>query len=186
MNANKIRVGYKVLIDNDPYIVLTYTLRPSARGLAKVIIKVKNLLTGSVTEKTFIANDKVSEADVTSSRAEFLYKDKNDYIFMDHDTYEQCEFSSEKIGDLSNFLVEGVEVSVVKFNENPINIELPPTVKLEVTEAEPGVKGDTAGSASKTVKLSTGLSLQAPLFIETGNFIIVNTMNGAYKERAKD
>lgn len=185
MEASKLRAGTTILLDSEPYQVVTYLLRPNSRGAAKMVTKLKNLLTGSTVEKTFGSGDVLDDADISKARAQYLYKDGENYIFMDNDTYEQFEFSTEKIGDDKDFLIDNMEVNVMKFNENPINIELPATVILEVTETYPGVKGDTATGGTKPATLETGVVISVPLFVNQGEKIVVNTMTREYRERAK-
>ena len=186
MDANKLRTGHKILLQNDPHIVLQYTLRPQSRGSAKMITKLKNLLTGSTIEKTFQSGENLEEADITQNRAQYLYSDGENHIFMDNESYEQFEFPEEKLSDLSQYLLEGMELSIMKFNDTPINVELPPTITVKVTSTEPGVRGDTATGGSKPATLETGMILQVPLFVDIGDKIVVNTLTGEYKERVKN
>jgi elongation factor P len=184
MDANKLRNGHKVLIENEPFLVVKYMLRPQSRGSAKMITKLKNLITGAVIEKTFMSGENLEEADISKNSAQYLYQDGDNFVFMDNLTYEQFEFSRDKLGDIVNFLKDDMEVDLMKFNGNPINVDLPPNISLEVTETEPGLKGDTASGGTKNAVLETGVNLQVPLFIKKGDKIIVNTMTGEYKERA--
>ena len=186
MDAGKLRTGFKILLDNDPFVVLNYTLRPQSRGSAKMITKLRNLLTGAVIEKTFGSSDTVYEADISQNKAQYLYNDGTNYVFMDNETYEQFEFSPEQLGDQVKFLQDNMDVSIMKFNGNPINAELPPTVTLEVTETEPGVKGDTATGGTKPATVETGAVVSVPLFVNAGDRLVINTTTGEYKERAKD
>jgi len=185
MEAGKLRNGNKVLMEGQPYIVVQYMLRPQSRGAAKMITKMKNLITGAVIEKTFPSSENLEEADVSLSRSQYLYSDGDNFIFMDNETFEQFEFLKDKLGDLVNFLKDGMDVSIMKFNGNPINVELPPTITLEVTATEPGVRGDTATGGTKPATLETGFVLSVPLFINQGDKIVVNTVTGEYRERAK-
>lgn len=185
MEASKLRAGVAILLEGQPYQVVTYMLRPNSRGAAKMVTKLKNLLTGSTVEKTFGSGDVLDDADIAKARAQYLYNDGTHYIFMDNDTYEQFEFSSEKIGDDKDFLVDNMEVNVMKFNDNPINIELPPTITLEIVQTDPGVRGDTATGGTKPATLETGVVVAVPLFVNQGEKIVVNTLTREYKERAK-
>ena len=186
MNANKLRVGNKVLINDEPFIVLSALQRQQPRLASKMITKMKNLLTGGTIERTFTASDNVKEADITYSSATFLYNTGDTYFFMEDESFEQFEFDKEKLGDDTDFLIEDISVSIMKFNNNPINVELPTMVTLKVIETPPGVKGDTvSGGASKPATLSSGAIVNVPLFINTGDEIVVNTSTREYKERAK-
>jgi elongation factor P len=183
MDANKLRFGHKVLIDGQPYIVLMATLRQQPRLASKMITKMKNLLTGSIIERTFTGGDKIDEADITTTPAKYLYNDGSSFYFMDNETFEQFEFTADKIGDSKDFLIEDTDVYVMRFNGNPVDIDLPPTVTMEVVETEPGVRGDTAQGGSKPAKLATGLMVNVPLFINEGDKIVINTETREYRER---
>lgn len=185
MDANKLRTGHKILLDKDPYLVVSYLLRPQSRGSAKMITKLKNLLSGSTIEKTFMSGENLDEADISQNRAQYLYNSGDDYFFMDNETYEQFEFSKDKLGDTVNYLKDNMEVSIMKFNGVPINVELPPTIVLEVAQTDPGVRGDTATGGNKPAILETGVRVSVPLFINPGDNLVINTVTGEYKERAK-
>lgn len=186
MDANKLRVGYKILIDDQPYIVVSALQRKQARSGSKMISKIKNLITGATMERTFNGTDNINEADITNSSATFLYNDGDAYHFMEDDTFEQFEFNKEQLADDTDFLVEDIIVQIMKFNGNPINVELPPTVTLKVIETPPGVKGDTAsGAGTKPATLDSGLVINVPLFINIDDEIVINTSTREYKERSK-
>lgn len=185
MDASKLRPGNKILVDDQPYIVLTFQLRQQPRLATKIITKLKNLLTGGVIERTYTGGDSVSEADITTTGAKYLYNDGANFYFMDNESFEQFEFSAAKIGDTADFLVEDTDVYVMRFNDEPVNVDLPATLVLTIKETEPGVKGDTATGGSKTATLETGAVIQVPLFIEPGDRVVVNTATREYKERAK-
>jgi len=186
MDANKLRVGYKILIDNQPYIVVSALQRKQARSGSKMISKIKNLITGGTMERTFNGTDNVIEADITNSSATYLYNAGDSYHFMENDTFEQFEFSKEQLGDDIDFLIEDIVVQIMKFNGSPINVELPPTVILKVVETPPGVKGDTAsGGGTKPATLDSGVVVTVPLFINIDDEIVINTTTREYKERAK-
>jgi len=145
--------------------------------------KLKNLLNGKIIEQSFKPGDKVEEADMSKTKASFLYMDDQCH-FMNQETFEQFDFPKDKLGDGVKFLKEGIEVSILNFNNEPVDIELPKKVTLKVTDSPPGVKGDTAGNASKQATLETGLVVNVPLFIKTGEEIVVNTDTGDYVGRA--
>jgi elongation factor P len=134
-------------------------------------------------EKTFQGSDKVEEADIAKAKAQFLYREGQNYAFMDMESYEQFSLSGETLGNAVNYLIEGTEVSVLNFNGSPVNIELPVKINLRVVEAPPGIKGNTVSTGGKNVKLETGLTLSAPLFVNEGDVIIVNTERGEYVSR---
>jgi elongation factor P len=184
LSISDIKLGTVAKIDNEPYVVIWTQHVQMGRGGAILRTKIKNLITGAVLEKTIKGSDKWLAADLERSKASFLYVENNEVYFMDSNSYEQFSLSQENIGALINFLVEGTEVTVLNFESKPVAIQLPTKVKLKVKEAPPGIKGDTAGSATKQITLETGYKINAPLFIKTGDTVIVNTETGQYVERA--
>jgi len=184
LGISDIKSGKNILWEGQPYVVLTHEHSKTGRAGAVLRTKLKNLLNGSVLDKTFQGADKVDEADMSKSKAQFLYREGETFNFMDNTSYEQFSLDEEVIGDGKFYLLEGTEVTVLNFNETPVNIELPIKVTLEVVEAPPGIKGDTAGTGGKVVVLETGLKVSAPLFVNQGDKIIVNTEKGEYVSRA--
>jgi len=153
------------------------------KGGAFVRTKVKNVETGAVLEKTFRAGEKFQEAILEHRKMQFLYREGENYNFMDLENYEQISIPADVIGDATSFLVENQEVSVFVHGGKPITIELPAAVVLRVIKAEPWLKGDTTGAATKPVVCETGLTVQVPLFVNEGDLIKVDTRSGAYIER---
>lgn len=147
-------------------------------------IKAKNVRTGRIIEKTYRADEKVTQAIVQRQPKQFLYRDGENFVFMDTGDYSQLEVPGDQIGDRKDFLVEGEEVVLSLYDSDVLDVELPPQVKMKVTEAAPGLKGDSVSGSTKKVKLETGLSLEVPLFINQGESIIVDTRTGAYISRA--
>ena len=185
LTINDLHGGTKILIDAQPYVVLT--IEKSKRAQREPIVKatMKNLLTGRTLARTFSGNEKVDEANVSLATAQFLYAQGSDYFFMEDDTFEQYQMNAEQVGEAKLYLTEGASVNVLKFNERPVSIELPIKIALTVTQAGPAARGDTAsGGGYKDVELETGLKVQAPLFIANGDKIYVNTETGEYVERA--
>jgi elongation factor P len=145
---------------------------------------VKNLISGKSLPMTFQGSDKIEPAEITYSKAQYLYSQGDEYFFMDGATYEQFTFSPEDLGDQIGYLLEGSDVDIQNFNDKPINIQLPPKVNLKVTEAQPSVKGDTAqGKVTKPITLETGIIIAAPIFINVDDTIRINTETGEYCER---
>ncbi len=179
-----IKLGKVLDFEGAPFRVISTDHLQMGRGSAVLRTKLKNLITGSVREHTFKGGDKIEEADLTRTKANFLYIEGSQYQFMDNESYEQFALEAEAIGEISNFVKEGEDVEVMSFNGRPVTISLPPKVTLTVVEAPPGVKGDTAGNATKRVRLGTGYELPVPLFIKQDEQIIVNTETGEYVERA--
>lgn len=184
LSISEIKTGKNIILNGEPYAVLYHEHSKTGRAGAVLRTKIKNLKTGAVLEETFQGADKISEADINKTKAQYLYKDTSGYNFMDNETYDQFALSEKVLGDAFNYLIEGTEVTVLNFNDDPINIELPVKMKLKVVEAPPGIKGDTASSGAKTVILETGLKVNTPLFVKAGDEIIVNTQTGEYASRA--
>jgi len=183
LSIKDIKSGKKLILEDQPYTVMTVQHSKMGRMGAVLRTKLKNLETGAILTKTFQGSDKVDEAEVDTKKAEYLYQDDTTFYFMDNTSYEQFELNEEVIGDSAKYLKEGVEVSLLYFNERPINIDLPIKMTFEVTEAPPSVKGNTADGGSKQVTIETGAQISTPLFIKTGDKIKVNTTTGEYAER---
>lgn len=184
LNLSDIKSGKNILWEGSPYAVLNHEHSKTGRAGAVLRTKLKNLLTGAVIEKTFQGSEKVEEADISKSHAQYLYREGEDFHFMDNSSYEQFSLSKQTIADASLYLLEGTEVVVLNFNGNPVNIELPVKVTLTVVEAPPGLKGDTASGGDKVVVCETGIRVTTPLFVNNGDKIIVNTETGQYVSRA--
>ncbi|HHX58258.1 MAG TPA: elongation factor P [Candidatus Moranbacteria bacterium] len=184
LSLNEIKTGKRIVVDGDPFTVIFDQHSKMGRAGAVLRTKLRNLRTGAILNKTFQGNDKVEAAEIQSKEAQYLYQDGEKFYFMDNEAYEQFELSGEIIGEGSGFLKEGALVSVLYFEGEAINIELPIKIDLEVTEAPPSIKGNTADGGSKQVTLETGVKVSVPLFIETGDIIRVNTQTGQYAERA--
>jgi len=155
------------------------------RGGAFVRTKLKNLRTGQVVENTFRSGEKLDEVRLESRQMQYLYFDGSSYIFMDTETYEQIPISSELIEGVKVFIKENDEVNVLFHDAEPLDINLPTYVILQVVETEPGIKGDTVSGATKPAKLETGLVVQVPLFINEGDMVKIDTRTGEYIERVK-
>ena len=183
LTIGEIKNGKNIIFNDAPYKVLYTEHSKMGRAGAVLRTKLKNLLNGSVLERTFQGAEKVDEADITTSKAQYLYQEGNNFCFMDSDDYDQFTFPKDVLGDATNYLVEGTEVTILNFNGIPINLEVPIKVKLKVIEAPPGIKGDTVSSGGKLVTLETGLKIGAPLFVKEGDILIVNTERGEYVSR---
>ena len=184
LSISDIKLGSVVKINNQPYTVTWTQHVQMGRGGAILRTKVKNLIDGSVLEKTFKGADKIEEADLERAKASFLYSDEDNVYFMDSQSYEQFSLPKDQIGEKINFLKEGTDVDVLNFEEKPVSMDLPTKVALKVTETAPGVRGDTAqGGATKAATLETGYVLQVPLFINQDDEVRVNTDTGEYVER---
>jgi elongation factor P len=184
-----IDVKRKMFIEYEgaPYHCLDVEVsRPTARGGQTLVrIRMRNLLTRAVFDKTFKAGEKFSEPDLSNVTASYLYADSSGYHFMDQETFDTVTLPAEVVGDERDLLVDNLMIDIQKFNGNPIGIELPPIVELTVTAAEPGVRGDTAsGGVTKLATLETGLQVRVPLFIKEGEKVKVHTETREFAGRA--
>lgn len=184
LGLNDIKTGKNIVLEGVPYAVLYQEHSKTGRAGSVLRTRLKNLVTGAVLEKTFQGADQLEEADITKSKAQFLYKEGDDFAFMDNESYEQFTLSEKVLDSATSYLKEGLEITVLNFNGNPINIELPVKMKLKVVEAPPGIRGNTVSTGGKVVTLETGLKVSAPLFVNEGDEIIVNTEKGEYVSRA--
>jgi len=178
------KTGITIEYDNNLFQVIEFQHVKPGKGAAFVRSKLRNLRTGAVIDKTFNAGEKMNRAHIEKSSMQFLYAMGDTYVFMNNETYEQIEIPIASLAHEKNFLLDGMAIKIMQFGSEILGVELPEKVTLEVTEAEPGVKGNTASNATKSVTVETGYSLQAPMFIEAGEKIIINTSTGAYVSRA--
>jgi elongation factor P len=184
ISATDLRKGVTFELDGDLYRVLEYQHSYIGRGSANVRTKLRNLRTGRTMDRTFSVSEKLQEVRLEMRQVQYLYRDGDLYYFMDTQTYEQPALSVEVLKDMVDYLKEGLVLSLSMHEGQPVEIELPVTVELEVTETEPGVKGDTATGATKRATLETGLVVQVPLFVEQGDIIRVDTRTNEYLTRA--
>jgi elongation factor P len=185
--ANELKRKMLIMVDGQPYTVLeVFFASPTARGAATMVrTKLRHLLTGSVQEKSFKATEKFAEPDAEHVPASFLYADSDGCHFMDEATYDQFTLSSDQIGEERAYLKEGLTLQVLKYNGEPVSLQLPQFVELAVASTEPGVRGDTAsGGGSKVATLETGLEVRVPLFIKEGESVRVDTRTGEVAGRA--
>ena len=183
VSTNDIRPGQSILVDNTLYLILEYQHVKPGKGKAFVKTKLKNLSSGGVLDKTFRADEDVQQAFIDKQMFQFLYKDGEDFIFMNNDTYEQLSLSPSIVEDKYLFLTSNQEFTIQMYNDTPIDLVLPPTVSLKVSKAEPAVKGDTVSSSTKSITCETGLVLNVPMFIEQDEMIKVDTKNSSYMTR---
>ena len=184
ISAGDFRNGLCFEMDGQVYQVVEFQHVKPGKGAAFVRTKYKNVKTGSVVERSFNPNEKFEQAQLERRDMQYIYADGDLYYFMDTDTYEQTPIHSDKIGDGTKFLKEEMICKVVSYKGDIFQVELPITVILEITECEPGVKGDTANNASKYATLETGAVVKVPLFVNQGEKIRVDTRTGEYLERA--
>lgn len=179
----EFRRGLKVEIDGKPFIIVEFQHVKPGKGGAFVRTKLKNLETGAVLEKTFRSGEKVGKPSLEEKEMQYLYGDDDGFHFMDTETYEQVFLTHDQVGDSANFLIDELVLTVLYHNNNPISIELPTFVEMPVVKTDPGVKGDTATGGTKPITLSSGLVVQAPLFIDEGDVVKIDTRSGEYIER---
>ncbi len=184
MNLTDIKTGKKILWNEEPFIVLEYQHSFLGRGGAVMRTKLQNLLSGAIVDYTFQDKDKVEEAEVVKAKAQYLYHQGNEYVFMDMGSYDQFSLDKKVLGSVAEYLIDGTEVTILKWNDQPLNVELPVKMTFLVTDAPPGIKGDTASGGDKVVTIETGRSVTTPLFVKAGDKIIVNTEKGTYVSRA--
>lgn len=183
IGVEQLRKGVTFVLDDELYKVLDYEHRKMARGSATIRVKIRNLRSGATIEKTFPNGQRVQDVRLEHAQVNYLYHDDRFYYFMDNETYEQTMLKAGQLGEAVDYLVDNLEIKLETYEGEPINIELPSTVDMEVIEAEPGFAGDTANAPYKSCTVSTGLQVQVPLFVEAGDVIRVNTETGAYVTR---
>ena len=183
VSTNDIRPGQSLIIDGTIYLILEYQHVKPGKGKAFVKTKLKNLSDGGVVDKTFRADENVEQAFIDKQSFNYLYKDNNDYVFMNNETYEQINLNEMIIEDKYLFMKENQEITIQMYKNTPIDILLPASVELKVTKAEPAVKGDTVTSTNKVVTCETGLEISVPMFIEENEIIKIDTRNKTYMTR---
>lgn len=183
IDVNELRSGVTFLLDDDLYKVVEYSHHKPGRGKATIRTKVRNMRTGSLIEKSFTSGDRVQDVRLDYRTVQYLYREDNLFYFMDTETFEQPALNADVLGDDVNYLKENLEAKLTLFGSEPIDLELPTTVDLEVVESEMAVKGDTATGANKSVTVETGASVTVPLFVNVGDVIRIDTRNGNYVTR---
>jgi elongation factor P len=184
--VNEIKRGNCVLIDDVIHEVIDFYNTQPGKGGAFAQIKLRNLNTGSIFEKRYRTADTIERAFLDDRKVQFLYSDTEGFHFMDNESYEQFAISADVIGDKKNFLMENMEISIKFYKNQPLTIELPSSVVMEVTYTEPGVRGNTAsGNPQKEATLENGYVVSVPLFIQIGDCLKIDTRTGEYLERSK-
>jgi elongation factor P len=183
MQTTDIRKGLKIQIDGVPFAVVEHQFVKPGKGQSFTRCRIKNLQTGAVIERTWKSGESVEVADVETRKLTYSWDEGDSVVFMDTNTGDQIHIMKDTVGDKVRFLSEGLDCEVTIYNGNPIDIELPSSVVLQITESEPGVKGDTASGATKPARVSTGAVVNVPLFIKEGEWVKVDTRTGDYLER---
>jgi elongation factor P len=184
ISTNDVRPGMALQLSDGLFTIVEYQHVRPGKGKAFVRMRLKNLETGQVLERTFRADEAVDQAIIERIDHQYLYQDDLGFHFMNLDDYGQIALDRAEVGDTAGFLVEGMTASISLYKGSPIGVELPAAVELEVTYAEPAVKGDTRTGATKPVTLQTGIQIQVPLFVEQGDRVKVDTRSGEYLTRA--
>lgn len=183
LSINDLKVGTKILYNDAPYMVVFSQHSKLGRGGGIMRTRLRNLIDGTIIEKSFAGAEKIEPAELETKKAQFLYHDDNGYYFMDSASFEQFSLDKKQLGNIARFLKDGADVDIIYFDDRPINIQLPIKIALEVTYTEPGFRGNTATNVLKPATLETGAQVQVPIFIKTGDKIVVDTRTGQYVER---
>jgi elongation factor P len=183
ISTSDLKNGLTIKMDGQLFVVIEFQHVKPGKGGAFVKTKLRSLSTGNVLPKTFRSGDKLEDAFIEYKKLQFMYASGDEYHFMEEKTYEQFQLTSEQMGDVPHFLKENMTVNASFYENKLMTIEPPMFVELAVVEADPGLKGDTAKSGTKAVKLETGYTIQVPLFVEAGNVLKIDTRTGAYVER---
>ena len=185
MGIGDLKKGAKVIFEKAPWLVLEVNFVKPGKGTAFYKLRVQNLLSGNTLEKTLRSGESIETADVSDSDMQYLYNDASGYVFMDQTNFEQIAVTPAAVGDSKDFLLENMDVSVTLWDGEPIALRLPNTVTMEVVYTEPAVKGDTQSRVMKPAKLVTGAEIPVPIFVATGEKILINTQTREYAGRAK-
>jgi elongation factor P len=184
-DTSDFRKNLKIEIDGDPCIILAAQHVKPGKGVAMVKTRFKSLLTGRVLERNFRSGDKVGKPNLEEREMQYLYTDGETWTFMDNNNYEQVALNQDAVEEALPYLLDNLAVTILFFNGKAISIEVPTFVQLEVTRSDPGMKGDTAQGATKPATLSTGLTINVPLYVEEGDFLKIDTRTGDFVERVK-
>lgn len=188
MTASDLKRGLRIELDGDPYVVLDVHFQsPSARGASTLVkARVRNLRTGNVFDRTFRASDAVGEPQLELRSVQFLYADDEGYHFMDSESYDQFTLGADDLDQARFYLLDGMSgIRSVVFNDKVINVELPQSVILQIRQTDPAIKGATAQAQTKPATLETGLTVQVPAYLESGDFVQIDTRDGRFISRVK-
>jgi elongation factor P len=183
--TSEFKRGLKIELDGAPYVIVEFQHVKPGKGGAFIRTKLKNLLTGRVLDQTFRSGERVKRPDLMEREMQYLYQEGDRFCLMDNENYEQIMLTEEQAGEARLYLADNLDVKVLFFNQQPVAMEVPTFVELEVTQTEPGVKGDTATGGTKPATLESGVTIHVPLFINEGDRLKVDTRTGAYIERLK-
>jgi elongation factor P len=184
VSTNDLRNGMSLDLPEGLFSVVEFQHVKPGKGGAFVRTKLKNLRSGAVIERTYRADEKLEQAIIDKRDMQFLYRDGTDFVFMDTTTYEQMNAAPDTLGDAPSYLKEGDEANLQMYNGEIVGVDLPAAVELTVTDTEPGIQGDRVSGARKPATLQTGLVVQVPLFVNTGDLLKIDTRSGDYLTRA--
>jgi elongation factor P len=184
-DSSDLRKGLKIEIDGNPYVVVQFDFVKPGKGQSLYKCRLKNMVSGAQFDKTYRSGEKINKADLEEIKMEYLYFDGEAYCFMNLSNYEQEFLTADQLGEAKDLLKDNTECDVLMFDGRPIGVTLPIFMELEVTRADPWIKGDTASGDSKPATLETGYQLQVPPFVEEGEILKIDTRTGAYVERVK-
>jgi elongation factor P len=185
-NTNEFKSGLKIMLDGDPYTIVENEFVKPGKGQAFNRVRVRNLKTGRVIEKTFKSGESVEAADVLDTTLQYLYADGSYWHFMDQATFEQYQADETAVGDAAKWIKEQDLCNITLWNGAPLTVDAPNFVILKIVETDPGLKGDTSGGGGKPATLETGAVVRVPLFVQGGELIKVDTRSGEYVSRAKE
>lgn len=180
LSTTDFRRGLKIEMDGVPYEIVDFLHVKPGKGGAFIRTKLKNMINGRVVENTFRSGEKMVKPDLESKDMQYLYRESEDFVFMDMESYEQMHAGAAQLGEKGGYLKDGMELKMLLYKGQPLDIDLPASVVLQVSETEPGVKGDTVSGATKPAQLETGITVNVPLFVNIGDKIKVDTRSGDY------
>jgi len=183
VSTSDFKNGLNILVDGEPYQITWFQNHKPGKGGAVMRVKLRHLKKGGTIERTFKSGEKFEALSVTRQKKQFLYKEGENFNFMDMNNYEQISVSPELLGEMANFLKENLEVEAVYLENELIGIDLPLIIEMTIAESEPGIKGDSVSNMTKMAKLETGADIRVPLFIKEGDRVKVDTRTGEYVER---
>ncbi len=183
ISTGELKKGITIELEGALYTIIDWQHIKMGRGSAQVRLKLRDMRGGHTIERTFQAGEKFTRARLERRTVQFLYSEGELYYFMDSESFEQSPLNRDQLGDTINYLKEGMSLDVLSYKEEPIGVELPNSVELEVVDTGPGFKGDTATAGNKPARLETGITIQVPLFVNNGDIVRVDTRTGEYLER---
>jgi len=184
ITTSELKKGQTILLDGEMYKIMEWSHNKQGRGSANVRLQLKNVRTGSNIERTFMAGSKFEDVRLERRPVQFMYVDGDEYNFMDSETYEQLSLGRSVLGDVVNYMKENDTIDLLMFRDEPIDVDIPTSVVLKVTQTEIGLQGDRSTSGTKPATLETGITIQVPLFVNTGDRVKVDTREAKYLERA--